>query len=126
MFAEGQDPPAGRAEDLRLRAKLIGETATAPWRELQRFFAQGAVVAVAPGLDLVEVGLAMSRDRAALFQDWLAVGQVALATDGQAKAWLAADTHLWTLVVKPWILVQELGPPRTGIPAGARSEPSAP
>ena len=126
MLADGQDPPAGRAEDLRLRAKLHGETATAPWRELLRFFAQGAVVAVAPGLDLVEVGLAMSQDRAALFQDWLAAGQVALVTDAQAKAWLTADAHLWTLVVKPWILVQELGPPRTGIPAGARSEPSAP
>ena len=126
MPAEGQDPSAGRAEDLRLRAKLHDETATAPWRELLRFFAQGAVVAVAPGLDLVEVGLAMSRDRAALFQDWLAVGQVALATDGQAKAWLAADTHLWTLVVKPWILVQELSPSSTGILGGARSEPSEP
>ncbi|MFZ1574520.1 MAG: DUF2288 domain-containing protein [Chromatiaceae bacterium] len=126
MLAEGQVPPDGRAEDALLGAKLNGETATAPWRELQRFFAQGAVVAVAPGLDLVEVGLAMSRDRAALFQDWLAVGQVAVATDAQARAWLAADTHLWTLVVKPWILVQELSPSSTGIPGGARAEPFEP
>jgi hypothetical protein len=124
MPAEGQDPPAGRAEDLWLRAKLHGETATAPWRELLRFFAQGAVVAVAPGLDLVAVGLAMSRDRVDLFQHWLAIGQVALAADAQAKAWLAADAHLWTLVVKPWILVQEFGPASTGMPAGVRSEPS--
>lgn len=126
MRAVGQEPPAGPAGDLLLRAKLHGETATAPWRELQRFFAQGAVVAVAPGLDLVEVGLAMSQDRADLFQDWLAAGQVALATDAQAKAWLAADAHLWTLVVKPWILVQELGQMSAGSPAGAGSSPSAP
>ena len=51
-----------------LRAKLLGETATAPWRELQRFFAQGLVVWVAPGLDLIEVGLAMSGDRADPFR----------------------------------------------------------
>ena len=93
-----------------LRAKLLGETATAPWRELQRFFAQGVVVWVAPGLDLIEVGLAMSNDRADLLRAWLAGGQAALATDRQARDWLAADAHLWTLVVRPWILVQELPP----------------
>ena len=100
---------ATEAEE-RLRAKLLGETATAPWRELQRFFAQGVVVWVAPGLDLIEVGLAMSGDRAELFRAWLDSGQAALATDGQARAWLEADAHLWTLVIRPWILVQEMAP----------------
>jgi hypothetical protein len=98
---------AKEAEEF-LRAKLLGETATAPWRELQRFFAQGVVVWVAPGLDLIEVGLAMSGDRADQFRAWLDSGQAALATDEQARAWLDADVHLWTLVVRPWILVQEM------------------
>ncbi len=93
-----------------LRAKLLGETATAPWRELQRFFAQGLVVWVAPGLDLIEVGLAMSGDRADPFRAWLDGGRVALVTDRQARDWLAADAHLWTLVIRPWILVQEMAP----------------
>ncbi len=124
MGAEDQAPPDGGGEDELLRAKLLGETATAPWRELQRFFAQGAVVSVEPGLDLVEVGLAMSRDRAGLFQAWLAVGQVTLTTDAQARAWLDTDAHLWTLVIKPWILVQELNPGSIGVPGGLGSEPS--
>ena len=105
----GAGDKATEEEDLR-RAKLLGETATAPWRELQRFFAQGVVVWVTPGLDLIEVGLAMSGDRTDLFRAWLDSGQAALATDGQARAWLEADAHLWTLVIRPWILVQEMAP----------------
>ena len=108
----GAGDKATEEEDLR-RAKLLGETATAPWRELQRFFAQGVVVWVAPGLDLIEVGLAMSGDRADLFRAWLDSGQAARATDAQARAWLEADAHLWTLVIRPWILVQEMMPGRT-------------
>ncbi len=105
----GAGDKATEEEDLR-RAKLLGETATAPWRELQRFFAQGVVVWVTPGLDLIEVGLAMSGDRADLFRAWLDSGQAARATDAQARAWLEADAHLWTLVIRPWILVQEMMP----------------
>lgn len=116
-------PPEGGAEDLLLRVKLNGETATAPWRELERFFAQGTVVSVAMGLDLVEVGLAMSKDRAGLFQSWMAVGQVSLATDTQARAWHDADAHLWTLVIKPWILVQELASEGIRMPGDSDSEP---
>lgn len=123
MGAEDQAPPDFGAEDALLRAKLLGETATAPWRELQRFFAQGAVVSVDPGLDLVEVGLAMSRDRAGPFQAWLGVGQVTLTTDAQARAWFDSDAHLWTLVIKPWILVQELDPGSLGVPEGLGSKP---
>lgn len=117
-------PPPEGGEDLLLRVKLNGETATAPWRELERFFAQGTVVSVAMGLDLVEVGLAMSKDRACLFQSWMAVGQVSLATDAQARTWHDADAHLWTLVIKPWILVQELAPAGIRMLGDSDSEPS--
>jgi hypothetical protein len=123
MSAQEQAQAGDWAEDMMLRAKLNGETATAPWRELQRLFAQGAVVSVAPGLDLVEVGLAMSRDQAGLFQSWLAGGQVTLATDAQARAWLDADAHLWALVIKPWVLVQEPKPGLTRVPPAMGSLP---
>ncbi|TNF54433.1 MAG: DUF2288 family protein [Gammaproteobacteria bacterium] len=26
----------------------------------------------------------------------------------RARDWLAADAHLWTLVIRPWLLVQEM------------------
>ena len=110
MVADRDGPDRDDEAQTLLRAKLLGETATAPWRELQRFFAQGAVVWVAPDLDLIEVGLTMSGDRADQFRAWMDGGRAALVSDRQARDWLAADAHLWTLVIRPWILVQEMAP----------------
>lgn len=93
-----------------LRAKINQETATAPWSALQRFFAQGKVVSICRGLDLVDVAISMSRDRADEIEDWIDRGQLVLISDAQAREWLKTDALLWTVVVKPWILVQELDP----------------
>ena len=95
----------GGAEDLE-RAKLNAETAQIAWQELQRFFAAGAVIAVDPGLDLVEVAWQMSRDNKTQFEQWIADGRVAAVSDAQALAWFEADAAVWAVTVKPWVLVQ--------------------
>jgi len=89
-----------------LKAKLLGETARAPWHELQRFFAQGRVLAVETGTDLIEVGMALACDERAQFERWMRDGEVALVSDAQASAWSEGDATLWTMVVRPWIVVQ--------------------
>ena len=90
-----------------LKAKLNQETAVAPWKELQRFYARGQVVAVSSDLDLIEVGLKLSMDDKAAFQQWMAKGMVGEVKPEQAQAWFDADAALWTLVVAPWVLVQQ-------------------
>ncbi|WP_242482601.1 DUF2288 domain-containing protein [Thiocystis violacea] len=89
------------------RVKLNQETAKIHWTELQRFFAKGAVLWVRPGLDLVEIALAMAKDDAGTIAAERAAGGVAPVTDQQARDWLAADACLWAVVVRPWILAQE-------------------
>jgi hypothetical protein len=89
-----------------LSKKLNLETARAPWRELQPFFASGMVLHVREGLDLLLVGEQFAADNAPLFQEWLDSGQVGQVTDGQALEWFDSDAELWTLVIKPWVLVQ--------------------
>lgn len=89
-----------------LRARIVGETARAPWAELQRFFAQGIVLVASPALDLVEVALAVAQDDAAAFQAWLASGEVSHVSDEQAGRWFAEQALVWTVVVKPWVVVQ--------------------
>jgi hypothetical protein len=88
------------------RANLNGETAKIPWRELQRFFASGSAIGIAPGLDLIEVALQMSQDNKACIAQWMAAGQLAAVSDEQALQWLEADALVWSVVVKPWVLVQ--------------------
>lgn len=94
-------------EDDLLRTKLNGETARFAWKQLQRFYASGAVIVVAEDLDLVEVAFQIAKDNKAAVEQWMAGNRLGRATDEQAQAWLDADIELWTVVVKPWILVQQ-------------------
>lgn len=90
-----------------LRAKLNQETAKIHWMELQRPFAQGAVVRVSPGLDLIDVALAVHGDQKDTINAWAADGQIAKVDDQQARLWVRDAQILWAVVVKPWVLVQE-------------------
>lgn len=95
------------SQDDVLRATLNGETARFAWKEMQRFFAAGTVIVVDDALDLVDVAVQVARDNTAAVQQWMASGQLGQVSDAQAQSWLEADAALWTVVVKPWILVQQ-------------------
>ncbi|HJV53698.1 MAG TPA: DUF2288 domain-containing protein [Noviherbaspirillum sp.] len=90
-----------------LRTKLNGETARFQWKELQRFFAAGTVIAVSSELDLVDVAVRIANDDKDAVAQWMDEGRVGRVSDEQASAWQQADAALWTVVVKPWILVQQ-------------------
>ena len=90
-----------------LRAKLNGETAKVGWAEMQRHHARGVVVSVAGELDLLDVAVAMAQDDGARVGQWMQSGQVGKVSDEQAQDWLARDPVLWSVVVAPWVLVQE-------------------
>ncbi len=90
-----------------LRAKLNLETGRLPWQALQRYFAMGNTVAVAPALDLVEVGVEFTEDNRDRVAGWLESGEVVPVSDEQARQWLDRDVELWCLVVRPWVLVQD-------------------
>ena len=93
--------------DTDLRLKINRETARLPWSELQKHFAAGTVVFVAAGLDLVDVAVRISHDDKASISQWMADGKVAKVSDQQAQGWLEAGAELWTVVVSPFILVQQ-------------------
>lgn len=90
------------------RAKIISETAKIPWRELQRFFAAGVVIAVAPDLDLVDVACALADDDKLRVEEWLSRGEMGLASDDQAREWLKSETVMWAVVTSPWIVAQPI------------------
>jgi len=94
-------------EQQLLHAKLNMETSQIAWQELLRYFAGGLVIVVADELDLVEVAARFTIDDKAAVEQWLHAGQIAKVSDAQASIWLEADTLLWTVVARPWVLVQE-------------------
>lgn len=89
-----------------LRVELNEQTAQMPWMELQRYFAGGYLISIAPELDLIDVGARIAADDKSSVQDWMKAGLLQRVSDIQAQQWLANDALLWAVVVKPWILVQ--------------------
>ena len=89
------------------RVKVNLETSQIAWNELQRFFASGSAVFVASSLDLIDVAYQFSIDNKDQVTQWMQNNQISLVSDQQALMWLEADTTVWAIVVKPWILVQE-------------------
>lgn len=93
-----------------LRAKLNLETAQLAWPELERHFARGDVIKVAPGMDLVDTALHVAENDTATVQAWLADGRIARADMSNAEDWHARQPMFWAVVVAPWVLVQEVLP----------------
>jgi len=63
-------------------------------------------VVVSPQLDLVDVAYCMSCDDKASVETWMGAGLVGQVSDAQAQEWLEANALVWSVVVRPWVLVQ--------------------
>lgn len=90
-----------------LIAQLNSETAKLPWNELERHFARGSVIRVQKGLDLIKVAAVIAEDDKESLQIWLDSGEVANASTEEAKQWAANEALLWSVVVAPFVIVQE-------------------
>jgi hypothetical protein len=91
--------------DLETRLNL--ETGTLQWRELERHFARGVVIAVTPELDLIEAAASIAMDRKEEISSWLETGRIFRASEENARDWLQRDPEFWATVVAPWVLIQE-------------------
>ncbi|MFA5529051.1 MAG: DUF2288 domain-containing protein [Thiohalomonadaceae bacterium] len=91
-----------------LRTRLNAETGKLAWKELERFYARGVVIVVAPDLDLVEVAARVAADDIAPVQGWLTEGRLARASEDHARDWVARAPDFWAVVAAPWVLVQEV------------------
>ena len=86
---------------------ILLETSTVPWHELQRLFAAGVVISIASELDLVETAYLMAQDDKQAIESLISQNKIQHVSDDQAKQWYADNTMLWSVVVKPWVLVQD-------------------
>ncbi len=90
------------------KGKINFETAKIAWQDLERFFAAGSVVYVSPELALIDVAYALSQNDSGQFKAWMDAKKVAHVSDEQAIAWHDSSASVWSVVVKPWILVQDI------------------
>lgn len=94
--------------DEELRAHLHGETSKLPWSELEKHFARGVLFKVEKGVDILDVAIVMSRDDKDTLKQWIDDKKVVGVDIEDATKWHKASASLWTVVVAPWALVQEI------------------
>ncbi len=91
-----------------VKQKLLTETAKINWHELQRFFAQGAVLWVDSSLDLIHVAAQFAQDNAKELESLLSDLRIRQPSNDQARDWYHNDAQLWSVVVAPYVLIQEI------------------
>lgn len=91
-----------------IKQQLVGETSKIAWKELQYFFASGMAIFVSDELDLVEVASCFVADNKVMVEKWMQNKQVMPVPDSQAKLWYENDALVWAVVIKPWVLVQQV------------------
>ncbi|MDH5369383.1 MAG: DUF2288 domain-containing protein [Gammaproteobacteria bacterium] len=94
--------------DEELRAHLHGETSKLPWVDLEKHFARGVIFKVAKGTDILDVAIVMSRDDKDTLEKMINEKKVQGAEIEDAKKWHESSASLWTVVIAPWVLVQEI------------------
>jgi hypothetical protein len=90
------------------KAKIVAETGTINWQSLEKFYAQGKLILVQDGLNLVDVAYSLSLDETADIESLVEDKQLSRDFNEQARLWHKDDTEVWCVVVKPWILVQSI------------------
>ena len=92
-----------------LRAELTEMVDEAEWEWLIPHAQRDAIVVVSPGLDLVDVGIAMASDDAASVQHWITEQMLYKPSPEQIADWGIDRTHRFSaLIVQPYVLVQDL------------------
>ena len=102
---DNNDPELNREE---LIQKLNLETGKIHWLELQRTFARGVLIVVAGDLSLIDAAVELTEDNKEQFEMWLTQGKIWRANDLDAKRWNDSNQVFWSVVIAPWVLVQEV------------------
>ena len=95
----------GMAEDLRAELeKMVGPV---QWEVLKPHAGRDAVVVVNAQLDLVEVGKAIAADSTQAVSRWINEQLIVKPTAEQLADWNRENKQLMSLIVQPYVLVQD-------------------
>ncbi|MBD2105030.1 DUF2288 domain-containing protein [Leptolyngbya sp. FACHB-261] len=91
-----------------LKAQLTEQIDEAKWEWLLPHVARDALIVVTPGLDLAEVGFAMSCNQVELVQRWISEALIHKPSADQIRAW-SQDRHqrFQALILAPYVLIRE-------------------
>lgn len=114
--------------DSALRTKLRTEVMSSYWEDLAPHQARGALLLLAPQLDLLDAAEAMAGDDTVQLGAWLRSGLMRRASPTDAAQLESAeDQRFQFVVVQPWVLAQHCpsGDDKINTPSGHVGRPVA-
>lgn len=96
-----------------VREKLRGEVLSSHWEDLALHQQRGALLLLAPALDLLDVAEAMARDDKERVADWLRRGLLRRAGEAERARYETdaeeeSGVRFQFVVVQPWVVAQAL------------------
>lgn len=92
----------------QLRKELAAMVGPAEWHNLLPHVARDSIVVVNPGLDLVDVGVAVAMDNVNSVQRWISEALIAKPTVAQLEDWERDRSRQFqALIVQPYVLIQD-------------------
>jgi len=85
-----------------------GQVEDVEWHWLRPHLDRGALILVAPGIDLTEAAACVAADDTDRVGAWIAAGELTKPTIEQIDAWNADPTRIFRmLIIQPYVLAQE-------------------
>ena len=92
------------------RQTIRAGMASIDWEELKYFFARGQVIWIDSDMDLEETAYQICKNNTKSVDAWMQQGKIQRMTDTMAKDWFAKNLRVTSVVIQPWVLVQEIRP----------------
>ena len=78
------------------------------WELLRAHLERGGLIVVGRELDLVDAGVSMAANDAAVIQRWIEAGELTKPSAEQIATWNAVTRKIFRmLIVSPYVLIQE-------------------
>jgi hypothetical protein len=91
-----------------LRQELTQSLDEAAWEWLAPHAERGAVIVVAPNLDIVDVGVAIANNQTTSISHWIDEQLITKPTQQQQTQWAETiELQFTALIVQPYVLIQE-------------------
>jgi len=94
-------------QEQNFRSKLEAEIGPAHWKVIRPHFLRGAIIIVSPELDLIDVAVKVAEDDTTAIKTWIEEGKLTKPFPEDAKTWEEEKKELTSLVVDPFVLVQD-------------------
>ncbi|MFB2880206.1 DUF2288 domain-containing protein [Floridanema aerugineum] len=92
-----------------LKAELTASLDEAEWQWLLPHVARDSLIIVTPGLNIVDVGVAIANNNVLLVENWINEQLISKPSLNQMTQWQANMSKRFNaLIVQPFVLIQEL------------------